>query len=58
MDVDLDRGANYGYVLSWSDQDKPKLEVQAIDVQVDLDTKKFYDMFVSLLTAPTPPPAK
>jgi len=58
VDVDLDRGANYGYVLSWSDQDKPKLDVQAIDVQVDLDTKKFYDMFVSLLTAPTPPQAK
>jgi purine nucleosidase len=54
MDVDLDHGANYGNVLTWGEQDKPKIEVPRVEVQVDLDTKRFYDMFVNLLTAPTP----
>jgi hypothetical protein len=26
------------------------------EIQVDLDTEKFYKMFVDLLTAPTPKP--
>ena len=54
MDVDLDRGAGYGSTLTWADHDKPKLEVQPVEVQVDLDTAKFYMMFVDLLTAKTP----
>ena len=54
MDIDLDRGANYGMVLTWGEQDKPKVGVPQVEVQVDLDTKKFYDLLVSLLTAPTP----
>jgi purine nucleosidase len=54
MDVDLDRGAGYGNVLTWTDRDKPKIEIQPVEIQVDLDTEKFYKMFVDLLTAPTP----
>jgi purine nucleosidase len=54
MDVDLARGANYGNILTWTDQDKPKMKVQSVEIQVDLDTKKFYKMFVDLLKAPTP----
>ena len=54
MDVDLDRGAGYGNVLTWTDADKPKLEVQPVEIQVDLDAGKLYKMFVDLLTAPTP----
>jgi len=53
--VDLDRGAGYGSILSWSDQDKPKINVQPVEIGVDLDTERFYKMFVDLLTAPTPP---
>ncbi len=55
MDVDLNRGADYGNTLTWTDVDRPKLEVQPVEIQVDLDTGKFYKMFVELLTAPTPP---
>ena len=55
LDVDLDRGAGYGSILSWSDQDKPKINVQPVEIGVDLDTERFYKMFVDLLTAPTPP---
>ena len=54
MDVDLDRGAGYGNTLSWTEHDKPKIEVQPIEVQDDLDLAKFYKMFVELLTAPSP----
>jgi inosine-uridine nucleoside N-ribohydrolase len=54
MDVNLDRGAGYGDTLTWTDLDRPKLDVQPVEVQVDLDTDKFYKLFVDLLTAPTP----
>jgi inosine-uridine nucleoside N-ribohydrolase len=54
MDVDLDRGAGYGNTLTWTDHDRPKLDVQPVEVQVDLDTERFYKMFVELLSAATP----
>lgn len=54
MDVDLDRGAGYGNVLTWTDRDKPALVVQPVEIQVDLDTERLYKMMVDLLTAPTP----
>jgi inosine-uridine nucleoside N-ribohydrolase len=54
LDVDLSRGAGYGNILTWTGDDRPKVEVQPVEVQVDLDTDKFYKMFVDLLTAPTP----
>jgi inosine-uridine nucleoside N-ribohydrolase len=56
LDVDLSRGASYGNTLSWSDRDRPKVVGPPVEVQVDLDTEKFYKMFVDLLTAPTPKP--
>jgi inosine-uridine nucleoside N-ribohydrolase len=54
MDVDLDRGAEYGNTLTWADSEKPKVEVQPVEIQVDLDTEKFYNMFVDLMSVPTP----
>src|SRR5260370_15985753 len=56
MDVNLDRGPGYGDTLTWTDRDKPKHDVQSVEVQFDLDTDKFYKLFVELLTAPTPRP--
>jgi purine nucleosidase len=56
LDVDLDRGAGYGDTLSWSENDKPKIAGPPVEIQVDLDTQKFYKMFVDLLKAPTPKP--
>jgi len=56
VDVNLDKGANYGDTLTWSDQDKPKRDLQPVEIQVDLDTERFYKMFVDLLTAETPKP--
>jgi len=54
MDVDLDRGFGYGDTLTWTDRDRPKVELQPVEVQDDLDTDKFYKMFVDLLSASTP----
>jgi purine nucleosidase len=56
LDVDLDRGAGYGDTLSWMEPDKPKIIAPPIEVQTDLNTEKFYNLFVDLLTAPTPKP--
>ena len=56
LDIDLNRGANFGDTLSWAEPDKPKIVGPPVEVQVDLDTKKFYDEFVDLLTAATPKP--
>jgi purine nucleosidase len=55
MDVDLGRGAGYGDTLRWTEQNKPKIEMQAVEVQDDLDLEKFYKMFVDLLSMQTPP---
>jgi inosine-uridine nucleoside N-ribohydrolase len=56
MDIDLDRGAGYGNILTWSEKDRPKIEVRPVEIQVDLDLDKFYKTFVDLLSAPTPKP--
>ena len=54
MGVDLDRGAGYGNTLTWSEKDRPKVEVQPVEIQVDLDNEKFNRMFIGLMSAPTP----
>lgn len=56
LDVNLSRGAGYGETLSWTEQDKPKITGPAAEIQVDLDTQRFYKEFVDLMTAPTPKP--
>ena len=54
LDVNLDRGGNYGDTLSWAQSNRPSVEVQPVEVQFDLNAAKFYDLFVKLLSAPTP----
>ncbi len=54
MDVSLDRGASYGDVLIWSEKVKPALDVQMVNAQMDVDMKRFGELFVKLMTAPTP----
>jgi purine nucleosidase len=56
LDIDLNRGAGYGDTLSWTEKDKPKFTGPPSEIQVDLNTEKFYKMFVDLLLAPTPKP--
>ena len=54
MAVDLDRGAAYGNTLTWTETDKPKITGQPVEIQVDLETARFYRMFIRLMSAPTP----
>src|SRR5580693_984988 len=54
MDVNLDKGYSYGDTITWADWDKPKIALQPVEVQDDLNTEKFYNLFVDLLTAATP----
>lgn len=54
MGVDIDHGAGYGNTLTWTEKDKTKFAGQPVEIQVDLDTAKFYRMFVQLMSAPTP----
>jgi len=56
LDVDLSHGSSYGDTLSWTEQDRPKIVGPPVEIQVDLDTKKFYTEFIDLLKAPTPHP--
>lgn len=53
MTVNLDRGAGYGNTLTWSKDDKLKPDTQLVEIQFDLDTARFYRVFVNLMTAPT-----
>jgi inosine-uridine nucleoside N-ribohydrolase len=56
LDIDLGRGASYGNTLSWGEHDRPGFDLQPVEIQVDLDTERFYKMFVDLLKAETPKP--
>jgi len=54
MDVNLDRGAGYGDTLIYSDRVKPTLDVQLVHAQMDVNMPRFGEMFVKLMTGPTP----
>ena len=53
VDVDLARGANYGDTLTWDAAHKPaRTDLRLVHVQQDLDTARFYKLFVELMQAP------
>jgi inosine-uridine nucleoside N-ribohydrolase len=54
MSVDLDRGARYGNTLTWAPGDQSHAATKIVEIQFDLDPEKFYRLFLSLMTAPTP----
>jgi purine nucleosidase len=54
MTVDLDHGAGYGNTLTWSLSEKLHPATQPVEIQFDLNTEKFYQMFVALMAAPAP----
>jgi purine nucleosidase len=54
MNVDLDRGYSYGDTLVWSDRVKPEVDTQLVHAQMDVNMPKFAQLFVRLMTAPTP----
>lgn len=54
MGVDLDHGAGYGNTLTWTGRDKPQVPRQEVEVQTDLDTARFYRMFIGLMSGKPP----
>jgi len=52
VDVDTTRGPNYGDTLTWQAATRPQLDLQPVHVQTDLDTKRFYKLFIGLMKAP------
>ncbi|MGA2134501.1 MAG: nucleoside hydrolase [Bryobacteraceae bacterium] len=54
MSVELDHGAGYGNTLTWTEKDKPKLATRQVEIQLDLNAPRFYQMFEDLMTAKAP----
>ena len=54
MDIDISHGAGYGNTLTWTPGNQPGLGEQLAHVQVDLNRERFYNMFIDLMTRPTP----
>jgi purine nucleosidase len=54
MDVNLDRGAGYGDTLVWAPGQQPGQGEQLVEIEQDLDTRKFYKLFVDLMSHPSP----
>ncbi len=54
MSVDLDRGAGYGNTLTSGTKNSLRPFAPPVEIQVDVDTDRFYRMFAALMTAPTP----
>ena len=54
MDVDLSHGVTHGDTLTWVEKLKPATEIGLVHAQLDLDLPKFKDMFVRLMSEPTP----
>jgi len=52
--VELDHGSGYGNTVTWDAKDREHAATQPVAIQFDLDTEKFYRMFVNLMRAATP----
>jgi inosine-uridine nucleoside N-ribohydrolase len=58
IDVDLSRGPSYGDTLSWTEANKPAVDLQLVHVQTDLDLPGFNKLFLDLMKAPTQSPSQ
>ena len=55
VDVDTNRGPNYGDTLTWSEATKPQHDLTPVHVQEDLDESRFNKLFVDLMKASPSP---
>lgn len=51
MDIDLSHGPSYGNTLTWTDQLRPQLPLRKVHAQLDLDLRRFEEIFIQLMTA-------
>jgi purine nucleosidase len=58
IDVSLSHGATYGDTISWSETNKPALDLPLVHVQSDLDLARFNRLFVDLMKALPQPSAR
>jgi inosine-uridine nucleoside N-ribohydrolase len=54
MDVDVSHGPTYGETLTWDAALKPKIDLQLVHAQIDLDLPKFEQQFDALMKARSP----
>lgn len=54
MDVSLDKGISYGDTEVWTDDDKPAIPLEKVHAQMDVNWPKFQQLFLHLMTSPTP----
>lgn len=52
LDADISHTANYGSTLVWRPGSSPGQGEQPVDVDLDINSKKFYDLFLNLMAAP------
>jgi purine nucleosidase len=52
MDIDIDHGASYGKTLFWDASAPVPPYERLATVQLDIDTEKFYKIFIDLMTRP------
>jgi inosine-uridine nucleoside N-ribohydrolase len=55
VDIDIDHGPSYGETLFWSDKAQLPPYERISTVQFDVDTQKFYDLYIKLMTQPLRP---
>jgi purine nucleosidase len=53
MDIDISHTAGYGNVLVWTSGNQPGLGEQLVNIPEELNTEKFYKMFVDLMALPS-----
>jgi purine nucleosidase len=54
MDVNIDHGANYGDTLTYTDNTRPKITLQKVHAQMDVDLPKLQQLLIRLLGSETP----
>jgi purine nucleosidase len=52
MDIDVDHGASYGKTIFWDAKAQVPPYLRLATVQFDLDTEKFYKLYIDLMTTP------
>jgi inosine-uridine nucleoside N-ribohydrolase len=50
VDVDIDHGIQYGHTLAWEPGEHQPPGVAKVNVHVDVDLRRFYDLYVELMT--------
>jgi purine nucleosidase len=54
MDVNTDHGAGYGDTLTYGDQARPKITLQKVHAQMDVDLPKMQQLLIHLLSSESP----